>query len=255
MAAPKRDGQVSLAETQPAALTVPEGSEPSIALLLQTAIQSGLDPEGMTKLVELHERMEAKKAKRAFFDALRDFQFDCPPIRKTQEVQGSYSFAPFDQVVRTIKPYLSKHGFSFKHDTPEIPKDGFLVVEVTISHVGGHHEVSRFPVDIGTGTKLMSKAQIVSAAISFGRRNSLIEGLGLVMTNEDTDGAGVGNGLINENQIANIEAIRDEIGNAKAWFPKFLSFMGVASTDTIRSSDYSKAIRVLELKRKQGGEL
>ena len=232
------------------ALEVPQGAEPSMAMLLKTAIQSGLDPEGMEKLVALHERMEAKKAERAFFDALQAFQQECPAIRKTQDVPTKsggrgYSFAPFDQVVRSIKPYLAKHGLSFKHDTPEIPKEGYLVVQVTISHVGGHHEISSFPVEIGTGTQLMSKAQVVSAAISFGRRNALIQGLGLVTTGEDDDGKTIGE-LVSEDQIANMETLLEEV---KADRPRFLKYMNVESLDQMRKDDYPKAIRALNQKR------
>lgn len=220
--------------------------EPTVAQLFQIAIQSGLDADSMTKIADLYERMEAKKAEQAYTDAIRAFQAECPPIRKTQDVQGRYQFAPFDQVVRVIKPYLAKHGLSFKHDTPAVPKDGFLVVEVAISHAAGHHETSSFPVEVGEGTKMMSKAQVVSAAISFGRRNALISALGLVTSNEDDDAVGLGSKLVSEDQIATLEALIEEV---KADRARFLQYLGVDSLDKLSKRGYGKAVRALQQKR------
>ena len=152
---------------------VQRDSQPSVADMLRLAIETGIGAEGIERLAKLQERTQEKEAERAFNDALMDFQADCPTITKTKGVkdkQGKhrYNFAPYAQVVRTIRPYMKKHGFSHREDSPEPPdENGYMKVGVIIAHVAGHKEHATFPVKVDKDA-YMSDPQKAASAVSFG---------------------------------------------------------------------------------------
>src|SRR5689334_14217992 len=106
-----------------------------VAALLQTAIEKGLPPEQLEKLVGLYERMEARDARKQFFAAMARFQEECPAIPKTSTAEVTsnrtaakfrYTYADLDETVATIRPYLIKNGLSYSWDS-EVSADGKML--------------------------------------------------------------------------------------------------------------------------------
>lgn len=179
---------IPVAETQIA--TVPQ-PVPSVESMLQLAIEKGIDPNGLEKLVMLHERMEAKRAEHAFVDAMREFRKVCPPLTKnrtaTNQKTGKdmYDFLDLPGLQRAIDPLLAEHGFSYRWDA-DVTANGITTICI-LSHREGHRETSTFSCQ-ATGTEIMSQPQKAASATTFGRRYSLLGVLGLSAENDD-DGA------------------------------------------------------------------
>lgn len=231
---------------------VESGGEPSIGQLMQVALEHDR-VDSLERLVAMKERMEERSARAAFFEALADVQDAMPEIPKNQRAQiktrsGSnygYTYAGLEDITRTIRPVLREHGLSYSWDVQD--GDDVLHVVCIVRHVAGHEERATFPVPVDTKAA-MSAAQKNGAALTYGRRQSLIAVLGLTTTDDDIDGADIGRPsaeTITESQAADLDAKIDEVGADKA---RFLDWLGVESLADIPASDYRRAVKALERK-------
>lgn len=244
-----------LATVQPAPLAPRSLVDVPISAVLQAAIEKGIDPSGLEKLVALYERMSETAARKEFAQALADFQAECPSIAKTSEAQiatrsgGSYSYkyAELDAIAGTIRPLLQKHGLSYTWDSSFA--NGVLECTCTVRHANGHSVSAKFscPTDSASA---MSSQQKNAAALTFARRQSLIQVLGLTTCDSDNDGAEARareSVKITEHQAANLEAL---IADVNADSKRFLAFFGIERLSDLPAGKFHDAVRALESKRK-----
>lgn len=232
---------------EPTAVTVPAGAG-SVLTLLHAAVQQGTPVEQLEKLVDLHERMEQREARRAYFVALAQFQESAPLVKQSETAKiatrggGSYSytFAPLDEIVRTIAPHLIRHGLSYRWDTA-VDKNTIRVT-CTVSHTGGHSESSSMTLPIDNASA-MSEQQKVGAAMTFGQRRSLTAALGLVTTDSDAP-ASEDTTPISEEQADQLDDMLDATGVDRV---KFLRWIGCERVHLIPAARFGEAMR--ELKR------
>ncbi len=167
----------------------------SMPKLMELAVEKG-GVEALEKLVAMHERMMAAGAAREFAAAMASFQEECPPIRKTSTAKVTtkaggaytYQYAELDEIARTVRPFLHKHGLAYSWDC-KLSDDGAKIrVECTLSHVNGHKASASFESPTAPLTNSMSKQQEVAAALTFGKRQTLIQVLGLTTCDPDIDG-------------------------------------------------------------------
>src|SRR5690606_5096862 len=144
-------------------------------------------------------------------------------------------------------PILKRHGLSYSWDV--VQGEQALIVTCILRHVGGHEERASFPVPIDTSAR-MSAAQANGAALTYGRRQSLIAVLGLTTADDDVDGADVGapSATITPQQAADLDALIDEVGVDRR---KVLQWAGVGRLEELPAEKYGVVVRMLE--RKRGG--
>ena len=158
--------------------------------LLALAINKDLDIEKLEKLMLMKERWDAAQAKKAFFNALTNFQEQCPEIRKSKTVdfgQGKthFNFAPLGDIDRQIKKILKENGLSKNWKIKEVEKK--IKVICIISHIDGHSEETEMEAEADTsGSK--NAIQAKGSAISYMQRYTLIGALGLTTVDQDIDG-------------------------------------------------------------------
>lgn len=224
----------------------------SIVELLHAAVKQGTPVAELKELVQLHEHMEKRQALKAYFDALAAFQAEAPLINQSHTAKiatrggGSYSYtyAPLDEIARTILPLLTKHGLSYRWDT--VVEKNAITVRCTVSHVAGHSETSSMTLPIDN-TSAMSEQQKVGAAMTFGQRRSLTAALGLVTTDEDPDAAkDLDPTTVNDDQYSAIQDLIDEKALVGDRLKRFLVYMGVEQIGHIRAADYEKAMTALQ---------
>lgn len=226
--------------------------------LVRLAIDKGVDVEVLERLVALQERVTERNARAAYFEALAAVQEAIPEVRKSREAKivtkaggtYSYTFAPLEEITRAIRPHLKKAGLSYSWSTKEGTNAGTVVVTCTLRHVDGHSETSDFPVPTDTKAD-MSGAQRNGAAMTYGKRQSLVAVLGLTTADEDTDGAEPSE-FISYHQISELDVKIQTTHTDKA---KFLEWLGVSQLSEIQLRDYPKAMSALNEKaRRMGGE-
>jgi len=174
-------------------LVVHQTSPSAIIDLLQVAIEHNLPVETLERLQALHERVSDRAAANEFARELAAFQEECPPIVKSSTakvmtrggVNYSYKYAELDQIARTVRPLLARRGFSYTWDSDV--RDMALHCVCILRHVNGHFEKANFsaPVESAAG---MSEQQKHASALTYARRQSLVQVLGLTTTDPDTDG-------------------------------------------------------------------
>lgn len=231
----------------------PAKADSAPADLVRLAIEKQVDVEVIERLVALQERVTERNARAAYFRALSDFQDRCPPIQKKREAKiqtrkggnYAYTYAPLEEIARVIRPLLREVGLSYSFDVAH-SEAGVLDIACILRHVDGHEERSTFPVPIET-TAAMSGAQKNGAALTYGRRQSLVAVLGLVTADADADAAEVDTGeRITESDAADIDALIEEAGADRA---KFLTWLGVESLADVPAKDAGRAVKALERKR------
>lgn len=246
--------------TRAGAETLPAVQEDDPESLVRLAVERGVHVDVVERLVALQERMQDRAARAAYFAALAEFQNICPPIKKVKTAdivskrtggKFSYSYAPLDEIMRTIRPHLKTCNLSYSFDVEQESKS-LLIVICKVRHIDGHMESSRFPVPVETGgTK--SDAQENGGALTFGKRQSLASVLGLQIE-DDTDATKQpAVAFVTDEQAAAISDLIEESGVKKY---KFLEWLGAPTVAEIRAADFEKAVTELQarIKAKRGGD-
>lgn len=156
--------------------------------LIQNALERGVDVQTMERLLEMRNRLKQEQAREAFFKSLSAFQSEIPVIPHTKKVLNKdgtirYSYAAFEDIIRTITPYINKHGFSINFKTRF--ENEAVIVDCIITHEAGHSEVTSFRAPVQMSGRMLP-IQEWGAALTFAKRYSLSLALGLA-TEEDTD--------------------------------------------------------------------
>ena len=163
--------------------------------LLAQAIDKNLPIESMERLLAMRREMKAEWARDQFFTALAGFQSECPTVVKGKKVLNKkkdteteattrYSYAPLEDIVDQVKPFLEKWGFSWTIKPAQT--DGHVKASCYVHHRDGHEEVTEFEVPLDPDA-YMSDPQKAAAALTFARRYAFINALGVVTKGEDND--------------------------------------------------------------------
>lgn len=164
--------------------------EMSVETLLSQAVSNNVSVETLEKLFALREKVKAEQAKEAFIKALAKFQSEIPVIKKTKKVLNKdgksvrYMFAPIDSIVEQVKKYLEKNDISYRWETKQ-EKDTIQAICI-VTHSLGHSESSAFEIPVDP-EGYMTKAQKFASALTFAKRYSLTNALGISTSDEDLD--------------------------------------------------------------------
>jgi hypothetical protein len=191
-------------------------ASPDVHSLLQLAVEKDLDVEKLGKLIDLQHKMEERQARREFAAALAAFQAECPPIPRTA-VGGdtsrggggfAFKYAPLDAIEATVRPFLKKHGFSFRFEAEFTERT--IRSTCVLTHAGGHSERSLFEIPLVAASRGMNTQQASGAADSYARRYALINALGLVSCDPDTDGGDESSEVVTPEQVEILEDLIDK---------------------------------------------
>ncbi|MEM9109510.1 MAG: ERF family protein, partial [Planctomycetota bacterium] len=176
--------------------------------LIEMAVGNDADPAKLEKLMELQERWESKIAREQYCHAVAAFQGECPQIKKERSIdmgRGSGpTYASFDDIMRVVQPLLTKHGLSVMFDTSVGENNMLTVVCRVLGH--GHEERNSVTLPMPASMKV-NDTQKMGAANKYGQRYALVNALNIVVTDEDTDAAGLDLTPINDNQANAIEEL------------------------------------------------
>lgn len=239
--------------TQELALTQ---QEPSVPMMLQKMIESGITADNvsaMEKMLELHERMQQRQAEREFNAAFAAVQSEMPDMQATAVVpdkQGNvkFKFAPYEEIMGKVKPLLTKHGFAVAFDSTF--RDGRIFVTCTLMHAAGHSKTNTFSTRIGSGPPGASECQADGAASTYAKRFALCNALNIVIDKEhprpEDDVRNV-EGPINREEAIELREWVDALGSDRT---KFLEMADAGSFEEISRSKLVVLQNVLKAKEK-----
>lgn len=221
--------------------------------LIEYAIANKLPAAELKELVGLHERMEDRVARRAFFDALRKFQQECPPVEKNKTANiptkggGKYSFkyAELDVLERHVKHHLDANDLAYNFDTT-VDEKGLLLTNIcTLRHALGHSERSSFTLPTASDSAMTAQQRFASAN-NFAKRQTLANVLGISITDKEVPDEDIDPTTLTEDQLTVIEDLMRETG---ADVGRFLKLFDADFVSQIRASDYARAVALLEEKK------
>ncbi len=205
----------------------------------------------LEKMMDLYERTQAKDAEKEFARAFNALQSEMPKITAVKPVPDrngniKYHFAPYEEIMNCIQPFLLKHGFTVSFSMSF--HEGRVTQECTLQHIGGHARKNQFSVRIGSGPPGASEAQADGAAGTYAKRHALCNALNIIV-DHDTDGfdAKKDGAPITQDKVMYLKELVRETGSDEA---KFLKFAGAAKFEEIPSAVYDVLVRSLLAKKR-----
>jgi hypothetical protein len=149
----------------------------------------------MEKLIAMKYADEDRQARLAFESAFARMRAELPSIKKTKEVtrsggQHMYNYAPLEEIQKECDPILQAHGFSYSWREEAIPEGKRVWFEL-FAH--GHTRSNFFDAPLlgakqsNSGGEIVNAVQAARMTSSYAKRNSMVDGLGLIIEDEDTD--------------------------------------------------------------------
>lgn len=242
-------------ETLPASRS---DADAEVGGLLRLALEQGVGVEAIERLVALHERIADRNARMAFVEALAGFHGEVPEITPNRVAkiktkaggEWGYKFADIAQITRTVRPALSRHGLSFAFDSETTQTS--VAVTCRLRHIDGHQESATFtaPVEI---SGITTKAQDHAKLVTYGKRQSLLQVLGMGIAMDDADGAPPRRKEATPENLsaAQRQEIEDLITDSGADLVAFLQYLGAGSVKAIPAADFVRARTLLQQKKAQ----
>ncbi len=222
-------------------------------VIMKQALESGVDLEKVSKMLELQEKWDAMEAKKAFTKAMAEFKANPPKILKDKTVgfesrrtgsSTSYSHATLANVTTQINSSLSKYGLSAAWTTNQI--DNKISVTCIITHSMGHAESTSLTAGADTsGNK--NSIQAIGSTITYLERYTMLALTGLATHDQDDDG----NGYEEPEYVdeAKQSKIRDLLTVTNSDEGLFLKWLCCESIDKIDEVSYGRAIVNLQAKK------
>ena len=214
------------------------------AALIELVKRDDIDPSRLEHFLELQVKMEDRQNEKLLNNALCAFQSDCPIIKKTKKTHNS-TYAPLDEIVHTIKPYLKANGlsYSFSIETKEAMENE---ITVHIRHVSGASMDSKYTFPrLDDGGK-MNTSQKTKSANSYAKRVALENALGIVTADIDDDAKRAVDNSVTSEQIEQIESLAK---NTDTTMQSLLKFLKVEKLEDLSEYEAKRAITALKTKR------
>lgn len=178
-----------------------------LAVISRAAADPSCDIDKMERLLQMHERMQAKESESAFNAAMAQMQCEIPTVGEgAQNSHTKNTYATLDDINRVVKPIMQRHGFAVTFKVEHVPT-GINVTGI-LMHSAGHREQTTLllPVDIGSGRNAV---QAVGSSTTYGKRYVMCALLNIT-TGDAVDDDGVGaqqEPLVTELQAKQINAL------------------------------------------------
>lgn len=212
------------------------------SIIEKMATNPDVDVVKLEKMLDMQERIMAKQAEIDFNIAMTEMQPNIPIIKHTKKAHNS-SYAPYDEIERTIKPVYTKHGFSIRFNQKS--ESEFTTYTCILSHKNGHSVSAdiRLPNDTSGGKNAI---QSVASTVSYAKRYLVSMLLNIATTNEDNDGNSFA--TVTDEQSKALENLAEQVGMN---IENFVGYFEASSISDIKQSDYRKAYAIL---MKKGAE-
>lgn len=224
-----------------------------LTLIEKLALDPNVDPAKISAILDIQERMIAKRAESEFNEAFLRLRGKLPIIKKgdivayenkkTGKMEEAFKFAKWEKVQAIIDDIIAQEGFDLTFDSTVHP-NGTAVVAI-LHHSGGHTRRTStppIPIDSGGGK---NNVQGVGSSMSYGQRYATKFALNLRF--EDDDDANLaGIVFISDEQVKQVNAL---IAETKTDTDRFLRTMNVAAIENLTTQLLPVALNMLQSKK------
>lgn len=230
-------------------LAVAPDSTSILGIIAQAATDPRVDVIKMQALLDMQERVLAKKAEADFNAALAAMNTDKLRVSRNGTVdlgagKGSYKFAKWEDMDKVIRPIMQREGFTLSFDSTERAGGG-ITVTGTLLHSSGHKKSASIPLALDTGAG-RNNLQAMGSTLSYGKRYTAEMLLNIVREDDDDDGVRGGTLFITLEQATQIEALLTETKSDRVGF---MRHFGVDAITEIRVEQFTAAINALNTKK------
>lgn len=225
-----------------------------IQVLERVAANPDVPVEKIERLMDMQMKIMARNAELAFNAAMAAAQSQTRQVAAdATNPQTRSKYASYSALDKALRPIYTACGFSLSFDTGEGAPQDWVRVLCYVSHRDGHSRTyhADMPAD-GKGAKggdVMTKTHAAGSAMSYGMRYLLKMIFNVAVGEDDDDGNRAGRGpTISESQVADLNALIDEV---KADRAKFLRYLKLSRLEDMSVNAYADAVAML---RRKGGK-
>jgi len=226
------------------ALITPD-TQSQAAAMIQMAVDKGMPAEQLREFLAARREWEADEARKAYSQAIADFQSRCPIIEKGDKAHNK-QYAALDRIWRTIRPLMDETGLSVVWTVNTLTDFG-LHLEGEIRHRAGHSVPISYDLPMPDKVTGQNAAQQMGSATSYSRRYALCSALGIV-TGEDDDGNAGGTAYVTREQVDELAKLLEAC--PKGTLESLLEWAEVDGLSDLPSSKFGGAIKALKAKAK-----
>ena len=223
-----------------------------LAMMDKMSTMPNVPVERMEQMFNLHQRVQADQARRAWASAFAKVMKEIEPIVKdAKSDKGKYgTHGGIDKVIR---PIYTKHDLvpTFTTERSDLPEH-IRVVGFLVHGESGHER--RYEVDMpcdGKGAKgndVMTKTHAAGSAMTYGKRYLLIDMFNIPLADDDGKAAGDNALTITDEQQEHLKKMLADVEGDPA---KFLSYAKADSFAAIKIVEYGKLEALLRKKAQQ----
>jgi len=169
-------------------LTMQPRTDGVLAMIERLATAPGFDPSNLEKLIDLHERTEATRARKAYHAAFAEMQQVLPSIYRTGRGHNSITYAKNHDIQEALRPVLFQHGFGISFRTAAA-EGGKLRVVLVLAHRDGHSEESELIIGADT-TGNKNAIQAMGSSQTYAQRYLTLAMLNLTSHDDPNDDDG-----------------------------------------------------------------
>jgi hypothetical protein len=222
---------------------------PGLEGLLQLALEKG-GIESVKELVMLYREENDRRAAREFAADFAEFQASITPVPKDHTAniatksgaRFSYNYAGIESIVEHVGPELHSRGFSFSWNCKM--EQGVIAATCFLRHKNGHSISADFSAPIDASAS-MNETQKAAAALTYAKRQSLVQVLGITTADPDTD---IRDEQVEKIRPDQIEELRALLTDTKSDVMAFFRYIERPDFESFTQVDYTKARRALEQK-------
>jgi hypothetical protein len=224
--------------------------EVSTEMMVMTAMEKGMSPELIEKMMTLAERRQANIARQAYYKSMAAFKASPPKVWRDMQVKygsgvnaTSWSHSDLGIAGEAINKALGEHGLNSTWRTGQL-ENGNIEIICILSHILGHSESTALNAPPDTsGSK--NAIQAMGSTIFYLERYTLFAITGLAPARMDDDGSKAGNPdlVLSEAQAIEIDKMLTESGKDAA---KFLAYFDADTINDIKANKYAEAVKFLK---------
>lgn len=197
----------------------------------RVALDPSIDVDRLEKIIQMERDSDRYKAEQAYSRAMAEMQPKLPAVEKTgQNLHLKSNYAKLEDIQSAIRPLLAEYGFSVRWTTETI--DGKIHVTCICTHREGHSERDTLPLPVMTDARGTNILQQHGVTVSYGKRYTLCNVLGIQLGGDDQDGIQALSGsTLSEQQVARIRAMLKEISGSEEVLVQWANKKGFQSTE------------------------
>lgn len=215
-----------------------------MSMIERMATDASISIERVEQTFAFYQRVQADRSRQQFLAAFADLQSELPAVAKRGKGHNKVAYARFEDFIEAIRPVLTKHGFSLRHNI-EQPDNTRVIITAILGHRSGHSESTSISLPMDTsGNKTAVHA--MASSVSYGKRYTGFAITGIAAEDEDDDGKAAGAGeTISEEQETKL---RDKLEAVEADLPRFAAYFKIDKLSDLPAAKFDAAMKALDRK-------